>query len=69
MADIGQPSGTASVGSIVEDIKVPATAVSACVRLLIELLLDGPSRGDANDVAAGRRGEATQRRPFGAELM
>jgi len=69
MADIGQPSGTASVGSIVEDIKVPATAVSACVRLSIELLLDGPSRVDANDVAAGRRGEATQRRPFGAELM
>jgi len=47
------------VGSIVEDIKVPVTAVSACVRLFVELLLDGPSRVDANDAAAGRTGEAT----------
>ena len=59
MIDISQPSGTASVGSIVEDIKVPVTAVSACVRLFVELLLDGPSRVDVNDAAAGRTGEAT----------
>jgi hypothetical protein len=57
------------VGFIVENIKVPVTAVSACVRLFVELLLEGPSRVDANDVAAGRPGEATQRKPFGEELM
>jgi hypothetical protein len=57
------------VGSIVEDIKVPVTAVSACVRLFVELLLDGPSRVDANDAAAGRPGEATQRKPFSDVLM
>jgi hypothetical protein len=53
----------------VEDIKVPVTAVSACVRLFVELLLDGPSRVDANDAAAGRPGEATQRKPFSDVLM
>ena len=57
------------MGSIVEDIKVPVTAVSACVRLFVELLLDGPSRVDANDAAAGRTGEATSREFFGRELM
>ena len=56
-------------GSIVEDVEVPATAVSPCVRLVIELLLEGPSRVDANDVAAGRAGEAAQRKPFGGVLM
>jgi len=70
MIRIVKPSGAANLrGSIVEDIKVPVTAVSACVRLFIELLLDGPSRVDANDVAAGRPGEATQRKPFGNALM
>jgi hypothetical protein len=65
-----QPSGTANArGSVVEDVKVPASAVSPCVRLFIELLLDGPSRVDANDVAAGRAGEAAQRKPFGGVLM
>jgi hypothetical protein len=69
MIDIRQPSGTTNVGSIVENIKVPVTAVSACVRLFVELLLDGPSRVDANDAAAGRPGEATQRKPFSDVLM
>ena len=52
-----------------EDIKVLATAVSPCVRLFIELLLDGSPRVNANDAAAGRPGEATQRKPFGDVLM
>jgi hypothetical protein len=56
-------------GGIVENVKAPVSAVSACVRLFVELLLEGPSRVDANDVAAGRPGEATQRKPFGEELM
>ena len=38
-------------GGIVENVKVPVNAVSACVRLFIELLLDGRSRADANDAA------------------
>jgi hypothetical protein len=53
----------------VEDVKVPASAVSPCVRLVIELLLEGPSRVDANDVAAGKPGEAEQRKPFGGVLL
>jgi hypothetical protein len=69
MIDIRQPSGTRNVGSIVEDIKVPVTAVSACVRIFVELLLDGPSRVDANDPAAGQPDEATQRKPLGDALM
>ena len=66
MPNKGQPSGAANARgiSIVEDVKVPATGVSPYVRLFVELLLDGPSRVDANDVAAGRPGEATQRKPF-----
>jgi hypothetical protein len=68
MIHISQPSGTANVGHR-GNVKVPVTAVSACVRLFIELLLDGSPRVDANDVAAGRPGEATQRKPFGDVLM
>lgn len=55
-----------------EDVKVPATAVSPCVRLFIELLLDGGS-GVKNDVPAGRPSEASDRpqngKRFGGELM
>jgi hypothetical protein len=46
---------------MVEHIKVPVTAVSPCVRLFIELLLDGPPRVNADDIAAGRPGEASDR--------
>ena len=68
ITDISQPRDSQRAG-IVENVKAPVTAVSACVRLFVELLLEGPSRVDANDVAAGRPGEATQRKPFGEELM
>jgi len=54
-------------GSIVEDVEVPATAVSPCVRLFIEWLLDGPS-GVTNDVPAGRPGEASDRPQNGSAL-
>jgi hypothetical protein len=69
MLNTGQPSGAANARgiSIVEDVKVPATAVSPCVRLFIELLLDGPS-GVTNDVAAGRPGEASDRPQNGSAL-
>ena len=69
MLNTGQPGGAANARgiSIVEDVKVPATAVSRCVRLFIELLLDGPS-GVTNDVAAGRPGEASDRPQNGSAL-
>jgi hypothetical protein len=69
MLNTGQPSGAANARgiSIVEDVKVPATAVSPCVRLFIELLLDGPS-GVTNDVPAGRPGEASDRPQDGSAL-
>jgi hypothetical protein len=69
MLNTGQPSGAANARgiSIVEDVKVPATAVSPCVRLFIELLLDGPS-GVTNDVPAGRPGEASDRPQNGSAL-
>jgi hypothetical protein len=69
MLNKGQPSGAANARgiSIVEDVRVPATAVSPCVRLFIELLLDGPS-GVTNDVPAGRPGEASDRPQDGSAL-
>jgi hypothetical protein len=56
----------------VQDVKVPAPAVSPCIRLFIQLLLDGAS-GVKNDVPAGRPSEASDRpqngKRFGDELM